>query len=86
MRKWSFRLMMAFVAVAIAACQPQQVKESNSSIQGAEKSPADVYVSLGVEYMNRGMNEVALEKLKERLTSILFQVMPITFLQYFMIG
>jgi type IV pilus assembly protein PilF len=64
MRKWSFRLMMAFVAVAIAACQPQQVKESNSSIQGAEKSPADVYVSLGVEYMNRGMNEVALEKLK----------------------
>lgn len=69
MRKWSFRLIMVLVVVAITACQPQHVKESNSSIQGAEKSPADVYVSLGVEYMNRGMNEVALEKLKAAINT-----------------
>jgi type IV pilus assembly protein PilF len=59
---------MVVVVLALTACQSQQVKyESESSIQGAEKSPADVYVSLGVEYMNRGMNEVALEKLKRGL-------------------
>ncbi|MBV1875249.1 MAG: type IV pilus biogenesis/stability protein PilW [Cycloclasticus sp.] len=68
MKKWIIRVMMAWVVVTLIACQPEQVKESNvSSIQGTEKSPADVYVSLGVEYMKRGMNEVALEKLKKAI-------------------
>ena len=68
MKKRVFQIIMVCVVVTLAACQPQQVKEKNaSSIQGTEKSPADVYVSLGVEYMKRGMNEVALEKLKKAI-------------------
>ena len=64
MKKWIFRVLLALAMVVLTACQPQQVKASKaSSIQGAEKSPADVYISLGMEYMNRGMSEVALEKL-----------------------
>ena len=64
MKKWIFRLMMVLVAISISACQSRQVKDNYSSLEGAEKSPADVYVSLGMEYMYRGMNDVALEKLK----------------------
>lgn len=68
MKKWILRVTMVGVVVTLIACQPQQIKEDDtSSIQGVEKSPADVYVSLGVEYMNRGMNEVALEKLKKAI-------------------
>ena len=68
MKKWIFRLMMVLVVITVTGCESQQVKDTNSSIQGAEKSPADVYVSLGVEYMYRGMNDVALEKLKSAIT------------------
>jgi len=67
MKKWIFRLMMVLVVITVTGCESQQVKDTNSSIQGAEKSPADVYVSLGVEYMYRGMNDVALEKLKSAI-------------------
>ncbi|MBL4744046.1 MAG: type IV pilus biogenesis/stability protein PilW [Cycloclasticus sp.] len=68
MKIWVLRLLVLSVIFTLAACQPQHIKEeSSSAIQGAEKSPADVYTSLGVEYMNRGMNEVALEKLKKAI-------------------
>ncbi|MEW5010792.1 MAG: type IV pilus biogenesis/stability protein PilW [Cycloclasticus sp.] len=67
MKKWSFRLGVALSMLLLVACQPQQVKQGASAIQGAEQSPAGVYVSLGVEYMNRGMYDVALEKLKKAL-------------------
>ncbi|PHR51873.1 type IV pilus biogenesis/stability protein PilW [Cycloclasticus sp.] len=68
MNKWIIQIIMLCFLATLVACQPQQVKENSaSSIQGTEKSPADVYVSLGVEYMKRGMNEVALEKLKKAI-------------------
>jgi len=49
----------------LIACQSQEVKRELSSIDTHTKSPADVYVSLGVEYMKLGMNDVALEKLRK---------------------
>jgi len=67
MNKWIFRLSTALSMLVLVACQSQQIKQEQSSIQGVERSPADVYVSLGVEYMNRGMYEVALEKLRKAL-------------------
>ncbi|MGB1702037.1 MAG: type IV pilus biogenesis/stability protein PilW [Cycloclasticus sp.] len=68
MKKWTLRLLAVWLVMMLVACQSQQIKnDETSSIQGSEKSAADVYVSLGVEYMNRGMNEVALEKLKKAI-------------------
>jgi type IV pilus assembly protein PilF len=68
MKACFYRLIIVATMLMLVACQPQQVREeSPSSIQGVEKSPADVYISLGVEYMNRGMYEVALEKLKKAI-------------------
>ncbi|MBL4707355.1 MAG: hypothetical protein JKY48_02820, partial [Flavobacteriales bacterium] len=67
MMNWGSRLLMLLMLLVLSACQSQQIREESSFLQGAEKSPADVYVSLGVEYMNRGMNDVALEKLKSGL-------------------
>ena len=67
MKKWIFRMSMVLSILMLTACQSQQVKEEASAIQGAQRSPAEVYVSLGVEYMNRGMYEVALEKLRKAL-------------------
>ncbi|MEH6503354.1 MAG: type IV pilus biogenesis/stability protein PilW [Cycloclasticus sp.] len=58
------RLIILITALLLIACQAQPIKSDAPFIQGSEKSPADVYVSLGMEYMNRGMNEVALEKLQ----------------------
>ena len=50
MNKWIIQIIMLCFLATLVACQPQQVKENSaSSIQGTEKSPADVYVSLGVE-------------------------------------
>lgn len=63
-----FRLVPLVLMLMLSACQTQQkIKAESSALQGVEKSPADVYVSLGVEYMNRGMNAVALEKLQKAL-------------------
>ncbi|MEO1889255.1 MAG: type IV pilus biogenesis/stability protein PilW [Cycloclasticus sp.] len=67
MMNLGLRLLMLLMVLVLSACQAQQIREESSSLQGAEKSPADVYVSLGVEYMNRGMNDVALEKLRRGL-------------------
>jgi len=67
MNKWIFRLTTVLSLLFLIGCQPQQVKQEQSAIQGVEKSPADVYVSLGMEYMNRGMYDVALEKLRKAL-------------------
>lgn len=58
---------IVLLALALSACQQQTTKPTESSIQGAQSSPADVYIALGVEYMNRGMNEVALENLQKAL-------------------
>ncbi len=60
MKNWMQRFFILSLMLLLSACQSQQVKEESSVLQGVEKSPADVYVSLGVEYMNRGMNGVAL--------------------------
>jgi len=49
----------------LIACQSQEIKRENSTIGTHTKSPADVYVSLGVEYMKLGINDVALEKLRK---------------------
>jgi len=67
MKKWLSRLLILFALAALFGCQSQQIKEEESSLKGVEKSPADVYVSLGIEYMNRDMNDVALEKLQKAL-------------------
>jgi len=69
MNKWLVRLSLVLSVLLLIACQPEQVKEGDLAIQGGEKSPAAVYVSLGVEYMNRGMYDVALGKLKKALAS-----------------
>jgi len=63
MEKKVFRLVLACLILLLCACQAQQIKEESEALKGTEKSPADVYVSLGVEYMKRGMYDVALEKL-----------------------
>jgi len=67
MNKWVFCLTTVLSLLLLVGCQPQKVKQEQSVIQGGEKSPADVYVSLGMEYMNRGMYDVALEKLRKAL-------------------
>jgi type IV pilus assembly protein PilF len=67
MKNWMQRFFILSLMLLLSACQSQQVKEESSVLQGVEKSPADVYVSLGVEYMNRGMNDVALDKLQMAL-------------------
>lgn len=59
-----FRLSVLCFFIVLSACQSQPLKSESAHMQGNESSPADVYVSLGVEYMNRGINEVALEKLQ----------------------
>ena len=64
MKSFVLRSIIALTTLTLIACQSQPIKNESPLIQGSEKSPADVYVSLGVEYMNRGMNEVALEKLQ----------------------
>ncbi|MBV1950714.1 MAG: type IV pilus biogenesis/stability protein PilW [Cycloclasticus sp.] len=63
MEKKVFRLILVCLTLLLCACQGQQIKEETQALKGTEKSPADVYVSLGVEYMKRGMYDVALEKL-----------------------
>ncbi len=61
------RLLMLLAVLFLSACQIQQIREDSSELQSLEKSPADVYTSLGVEYMNRGVYEVALDNLKKAL-------------------
>ena len=61
-------LFVSLMAVLISGCETQQVRpQHESNIHTQKDSPADVYVSLGVEYMNRGLNDVALEKLKRAI-------------------
>ncbi|PHS73387.1 MAG: type IV pilus biogenesis/stability protein PilW [Cycloclasticus sp.] len=69
MKTWISRSILFLAMLILVACQSSQpVREESSSIQGAVESPADVYTALGVEYMNRGLYEVALEKLQKALT------------------
>lgn len=64
MKSLLLRSIVVLTALLLVACQSQPIKNDDPLIQGNEKSPADVYVSLGMEYMNRGMNDVALDKLQ----------------------
>jgi len=66
MRKVSSILILVAM-LFLSACQTQQIKNEESTLKGVRKSPADVYTSLGIEYMNRGMHKVALENLKKAL-------------------
>ena len=66
MNSFGARFILLLFVLLLSACQTQQIREG-AALQGVEKSAADVYVSLGVEYMNRGMNAVALEKLQKAL-------------------
>ncbi|ORU93674.1 MAG: type IV pilus biogenesis/stability protein PilW [Cycloclasticus sp. symbiont of Bathymodiolus heckerae] len=67
MRDGMARLLVLVMLLLLSACQTQLTREGSSNLRGVEKSPADVYISLGVEYMNRGMYDVALEKLEKAL-------------------
>jgi len=60
-------LLMLVAVLFLSGCETQQLKKEESTLRGVRKSPADVYTSLGIEYMNRGMYDVALENLKKAL-------------------
>lgn len=62
-----FRAVLLLLIMGLMCCESQQIRSEENSLKGTEKSPADVYVSLGIEYINRGMNDVALEKLQMAL-------------------
>ena len=59
------------VLFVLIGCESQptrgEVASSSSSIQTHRASPADVYVSLGVEYMKLGINDVALQNFKKAI-------------------
>ncbi|ORU90674.1 MAG: type IV pilus biogenesis/stability protein PilW [Cycloclasticus sp. symbiont of Poecilosclerida sp. M] len=61
------RLLVLSVAMVLVACSSSSVRDSGGELRTHKKSPADVYVSLGTEYMRRGHYDVALEKLKKAI-------------------
>jgi len=67
MNKWIFRISVVLSVLFLVACQSQEVKKESAVLQGLESSPAEVYVGMGVEYMRRGMYDVALDKLRKSL-------------------
>lgn len=64
MKMLSIIFSLIVATIALSGCESQPVRQQQTNLQASEDSPADVYVSLGVEYMKRGLNDVALEKLK----------------------
>jgi len=61
------RIFIVAVLMCLAACQGPGIRHQDNAVEEVKQSPADVYVALGIEYMKRGMNDVALEKLKKGL-------------------
>lgn len=55
---------IVFITFLLSGCGAQPIRSQDMDLQATKESPADVYVALGVEYMQRGLNDVALEKLQ----------------------
>ena len=64
MKSTSLVFSIVLITLLLSGCGGQSIRSQGMDLQSAKKSPADVYVALGVEYMQRGLNDVALEKLQ----------------------